>query len=128
MRIRPRAPPLRFWKSRASTTCSRLTLPIFVSTRPIGRPWSWSIGGIPVPEPSPLVGGAAGGRAAPLPAAAGLVGGVLAPISGALGVVVFGRFAPEPGMPGLAPLVPGPPVGRRFGSLGLDGLGGVARD
>src|SRR5688572_10453400 len=49
--MRPSAPPLLFWNVRASTTCSRETLPIFVSTRPIGRPWSWSIGGIvPVDE------------------------------------------------------------------------------
>src|SRR3954469_18238748 len=48
--MRPSAPPLLFWKVSASTTCSRLTLPILVRTRPIGRPWSWSIGGMAVVE------------------------------------------------------------------------------
>src|SRR3954447_13276474 len=86
----------------------------------------------PAPPPPPLAPGAPGAAPAALvgtlfaccPPA---LGGAPAPISGALGVVVFGRFAPEPGMPGLAPLVPGP-LGLRFGSLGLDELGGVARD
>ena len=48
--MRPSAPPLLFWKVRASTTCSRVTLPILVSTRPIGRPLSSLMGGKP-PEP-----------------------------------------------------------------------------
>src|SRR3954452_4954313 len=55
--MRPSAPPLLFWNVSASTTCSRVTFPIFVSTRPIGRPWSWSIGGIGVADdarPPPL--------------------------------------------------------------------------
>src|SRR5579871_6849278 len=47
MRIRPSAPPFFFWKSSASTTCSRLTLCILVSTRPMGRPLSSSMAGIP---------------------------------------------------------------------------------
>jgi hypothetical protein len=54
-----------------------------------------------------------------------LAGGALAPTDGAIGVVVFGRCAPEPGMPALAPV-----EGLRFGSLGLgvEGAGGVIRD
>src|SRR5882757_8931085 len=56
MRMRPIAPPLLFWNVSASTTCSRVTLPILVSTRPIGRPWSWSIGGMLADEPPPLEG------------------------------------------------------------------------
>ena len=44
--IDPSAPPFCFWKLRASTTCSRLTRPILFSTRPSGRPLSWSTGGI----------------------------------------------------------------------------------
>src|SRR4051794_26573045 len=74
MRIRPIAPPLLFWKVSASTTCSRVTLPILVSTRPIGRPWSWSMGGMPpagVGETPPVVGGRVpeGGRTPPAAAA-----------------------------------------------------------
>src|SRR3982751_5851719 len=80
IRIRPSAPPLLFWKVRASTTCSRVTRPILVSTRPIGRPWSWSIGGIVVAAP-PAVGAAgaapAGSRAPPPGVLAGLVGGAI---------------------------------------------------
>src|SRR5438045_4412562 len=56
IRIRPSAPPLLFWNVSASTTCSRVTLPILVSTRPIGRPWSCSMEGIP---PAPAGGGTA---------------------------------------------------------------------
>src|SRR5688572_30662288 len=130
MRIRPSAPPLRFWKSSASTTCSRLTLPIFVSTRPIGRPWSWSIGGMPWVGIGTFAGGAApapaAAPAAPLaplpPRFAGwptLFGGALAPTEGALGVV----------RPGFCAGIPAPAAGWRCG-LDDPGLGccGIARD
>src|SRR6185437_16556715 len=114
--MRPSAPPLRFWKSRASTTCSRVTLPILVSTRPIGRPLSSAIGTVPWPSP-PVADGAAPpgapGAAGLAPGAAGLapgtgpagrggtllagippaVGGALAPTVGALGVVIPGLTA-----------------------------------
>src|SRR3954453_8137181 len=115
--MRPSAPPLLFWKLRASTTCSRVTLPILVRMRPSGRPLSsstetgpagavgaWRVPGVTIFAPG---AGAAGAGAAPAPVgAAGLplppgettlfagcppaVGGALAPISGALGVVTFG--------------------------------------
>src|SRR5215208_1630504 len=76
--MRPMAPPLRFWKSRASTTCSRVTLPILVKMRPIGRPLS-----------SLIAGGAAGAWAPPpltpgvLPGAPGAAPGVPAGLAGA---------------------------------------------
>src|SRR5687768_3422632 len=117
--MRPSAPPLLFWNVRASTTCSRVTLPIFVSTRPIGRPWSWSIGGMVLPAPPPVGAPPAGGLAAPGRFELGLappgaapppgrggtmfagrpapVGGAEAPTVGALGGVTFGLFAPTPG-------------------------------
>src|SRR5687768_6744716 len=117
IRMRPSAPPLLFWKVRASTTCSRVTLPILVSTRPIGRPWSWSMGGMLLPAPPPDVPAAGGltppGRfelgfapVAPAPPGRGgtvfagrpaPVGGADAPTAGALGGVTFGLFAPTPG-------------------------------
>src|SRR5438552_986555 len=70
--MRPRAPPLLFWKVRASTTCSRVTLPILVSTRPMGRPLSSLMAGMP-PE---LVGAA--GAAAPAGPEEPAAGGVAA--------------------------------------------------
>src|SRR5688572_15802848 len=118
IRMRPSAPPLLFWNVRASTTCSRVTLPILVSTRPIGRPCSWSMGGkVLAVAPPPETPGAAGlaapgrlelGRAPGAPAPAGRggtwfagrpapVGGADAPTDGALGGVAFGLFAPTPG-------------------------------
>src|SRR5919107_1347739 len=67
--MRPSAPPLLFWNVSASTTCSRVTLFILVRTRPIGRPWSWSIGGMAVAPPPDGAGAGvpppAGGLAAP---------------------------------------------------------------
>src|SRR5687767_14681203 len=142
MRMRPSAPPLLFWNVRASTTCSRVTFPIFVRTRPIGRPWSWSTGGMAVCPP-PLVPGAGGvvvppaGRfvfgAPGAPGVAGLggaaaagrggtlfagtppaVGGALAPTVGALTGVTFGFVA---GMPGAAACGLGRTDG--FGRCGL---------
>src|SRR5436309_1778574 len=101
------APPLLFWKVRASTTCSRVTLPILVRTRPIGRPWSWSMGGMPPagpgeapppllpppPPPPPAVGSFAAppttlevGRR-PLPGFMGVTG--FLPGSGEAGVGVW---------------------------------------
>jgi hypothetical protein len=91
--MRPSAPPLLFWKVRASTTCSRVTLPILVSTRPIGRPWSWSIGGMFAP--------AAGAPPPDTPGVAGLA---------APGRLDDAGFAP--GTPGLAPGVDVAPPGR----------------
>ena len=46
-RIRPRSAPFSFWKARALLYCSRVTLPIFWSTRPSGLPLSSDIGGMP---------------------------------------------------------------------------------
>src|SRR4051794_15123923 len=82
--MRPSAPPLLFWNVSASTTCSRVTLPILVSTRPIGRPWSWSMAGMAVD---------AAGAA---PAADGID---LPPVGIIPGLA--------PGMPGLAGGIPG---------------------
>src|SRR4051812_28429011 len=95
IRIRPSAPPLLFWNVSASTTCSRVTFPILVSTRPIGRPWSWSIGGMP-----PVVEVV---DAAPPPLPAAEAAGLAVP--GAPGVTcVFG-----PGATGIGAL-PAPPA------------------
>src|SRR5687767_790984 len=129
-RMRPSAPLLLFWNVRASTSWSRLILPIFVRMRPIGRPWSWSIGGMPgVPVVAPAAGAAPpdvpGGLAAvaPLPAPAWArsagwpvrLGGADCPTGGATGVVTPGFCA---GMPG--PVVAGP-AGLRFGSPAAGG-------
>src|SRR5689334_19444647 len=71
--MRPMAPPLRFWKSRASTTCSRVTLPILVRMRPMGRPFSSSILGGPAVAAAAAPGAAPAAPAAPgPPGAAGL--------------------------------------------------------
>src|SRR5687767_13669207 len=142
MRMRPSAPPLLFWNVRASTTCSRVTFPIFVRTRPIGRPWSWSTGGMAVCPP-PLVPGAGGVDVPPAgrfvfgaPGALGVaglggaaaagrggtlfagtppaVGGALAPTVGALTGVTFGFVA---GIPGAAACGLGRTDG--FGRCGL---------
>src|SRR4051794_29260321 len=75
--MRPSAPPLLFWNVSASTTCSRVTLFILVNTRPIGRPWSWSIGGMPAAAP---LEGAGEGVPAPAPP---VVGGLAPPAGGA---------------------------------------------
>src|SRR5689334_20941267 len=118
--MRPSAPPLLFWKVSASTTCSRVTLPILVSTRPIGRPWSWSMAGIAVAvagaapaadgidlPPVGIIPGLAAGMPGRAPGAgatgtllAGIpaaVGGADCPTVGALGVVSPGLFAGIPG-------------------------------
>src|SRR4051812_27761351 len=86
IRIRPSAPPLLFWKVSASTTCSRVTLAILVSTRPIGRPCSWSIGGMALivevgaaGAGVPPAGSAPGERAAALPPAPAGFGALDAP-------------------------------------------------
>src|SRR2546423_1010485 len=137
MRIRPRAPPLDFWNVRASTTCSRVTLPILVKTRPMGRPWSWSMGGMPVagagavPGPPAEAGGLAEGVVGP-PGRTGTlfagmppaVGGPDAPTLGAFGVVTFGLFAATPGADACGV------VGRcGLGCPdGAPGAGGVIRD
>src|SRR4051794_12876225 len=45
-----------FWSTctaRALCTCSRVRRPILISTRPRGRPLSWSMGGIFIPPPPP---------------------------------------------------------------------------
>src|SRR4051794_35570085 len=63
--MRPSAPPLLFWKVSASTTCSRVALPILTRTRPMGRALSSLIGGM-VPG--------AGGAAAPAAGAPGVAG------------------------------------------------------
>src|SRR5271170_7838381 len=97
MRMRPRAPPLRFWKSKASATCSRLTLPILVSTRPMGRFSSSLIGGIAGADGDPASGPEPG-----VPAAAPEPG---VPGAGALGATALGGTAPFPPAGLAAPLV-----------------------
>src|ERR1700686_2079215 len=76
--MRPIAPPFFFWKSRASTTCSRETLAILVRMRPMGRDLRSSIGGMPL---GPIARGVdaeeipAGGREADAPPGAAPDGG-----------------------------------------------------
>src|SRR5687768_17455376 len=105
--MRPSAPPLLFWNVRASTTCSRVTLPIFVSTRPIGRPWSWSMAGMAV-APPPAVGEA-------VPPAGRFDFGAAAPgapdAGRAIGAVP-GRAAPAAPAGRAAPGAAGAPAGR----------------
>src|SRR3954467_8265498 len=102
--MRPSAPPLLFWKVRASTTCSRVTLPILVRTRPIGRPLSSLIGGMApgtlgtAPPPLTPPAGPAGGRAAPGVAAAAAPFGPTAPGGRAAGVPA-GRTPGAAGVP-----------------------------
>src|SRR4051812_11480862 len=117
--MRPRAPPLLFWKVRASTTCSRVTLFILVSTRPIGRPWSWSIGGMPVaappagagegvPPPPPVVGGFAPPAGGAPPALAGLrPGDGFSPPADGGRRPADGLSGPAEGLSGPAPLAAG---------------------
>src|SRR5438270_9558427 len=109
MRMRPRAPPLRFWKSRASTTCSRVTLPILVSTRPIGRPLSSAMLSAGAAASPPAAG------LAPAPGEAVLAPGGRAPAGGA------GRV-PEAAVPGRVAPLPPCPAGRADGAPGAPGL------
>src|SRR6478735_4079904 len=82
--MRPMAPPLRFWKSSASTTCSRETFPSLVRMRPMGRPLSSAIWGVPPAAPAAVEAAPA---AAPPP---GLEPGAGAPAAGAPGARAAG--------------------------------------
>src|SRR4051812_44841832 len=118
--MRPSAPPLLFWNVNASTTCSRLTLPIFVRTRPIGRPWSWSIGGIPPPvataPPPPVPDGGLFGADPPT-----LSG--LAPVAGGTTTFDGGRRPDGFAAPGAAAEAAGRTPDDGFGRLPGSGAG-----
>src|SRR5690242_14346723 len=90
--MRPRAPPLLFWKVRASTTCSRVTLPILVSTRPIGRPFSSLIAG----RPTAPAGAGAAAEAPPPPVEPGDGGRAVGAAAGAAGRAAGPTPAPLP--------------------------------